>query len=272
MNRATPLSSAQNPRLYGAPPFTVAVVHGGPGAAGETAPAARELSDEFGVIEPLQTAFTIQGQVEELGGMLAAYGALPVNVIGYSWGAWLAIMTAARYPERVRGLILVSSGPFEERYTADMEETRLSRLSPDERREAEALISVFSHGAPEKKNAAFALIGALLSKADMYDPLPDPCDEVECRADIFEGIWSEAAELRRSGRLLETARQIQCPVLAIHGDYDPHPSEGVRGPLSAIFPDLRFILLDRCGHTPWRERNAHDAFFRTIREELRARK
>ncbi len=271
MSDPLPDASVSNPRMYGSPPYTVAVVHGGPGAAGETAPVARELSDEFGVIEPLQTASTIWGQVEELGGMLAAYGALPVTLIGHSWGAWLAIVTAIRYPERVRGLILVSSGPFEERYTADMEETRLSRLSPDERREAKALISAFSHCAPEKKDAAFARIGELLSKADMYDPLPEEDDEAECRADIFEGIWSEAAELRRSGTLLETARRIQCPVLAIHGDYDPHPAAGVREPLSTVLSGFRFILLSRCGHTPWLEREARDAFYRAVREELRTR-
>ena len=265
-------SYTHNPRLYGLPPYTVAVVHGGPGAAGEMAPVARELSDEFGVIEPLQTARTIADQVQELGGMLASHGTLPVTVIGYSWGAWLAVLTAVRYPERVKELMLVSSGPFEERYTAEMEKARISRLSSDERREVETLFSSLSRNQHEEREAAFARIGALLSKADMYDPLPDEGDEIECRADIFEGIWREAAELRRSGTLLATTRRVQCPVLAIHGDYDPHPPAGVRAPLNAVLPDFRFVLLAHCGHTPWMERCARDAFFQTVREELRARK
>ncbi len=44
-----------NIRKYGNPPFSVAVIHGGPGAPGEMAPVARELSSRWGVLEPLQT-------------------------------------------------------------------------------------------------------------------------------------------------------------------------------------------------------------------------
>src|SRR5712692_10060037 len=53
----------QNLRLYGQSPFTVAVLHGGPGAPGTMAPVARELATEWGVLEPLQTADSLDGQV-----------------------------------------------------------------------------------------------------------------------------------------------------------------------------------------------------------------
>ena len=51
---------------YGEAPFTVAVVHGGPGGAGEMVPVAKKLSDYFGVLEPLQTEYSLEGQVQEL--------------------------------------------------------------------------------------------------------------------------------------------------------------------------------------------------------------
>lgn len=54
-----------NPRRYGKEPFKVVVVHGGPGAAGEMKTMAEELSKTFGVVEPLQTANSIKGQVED---------------------------------------------------------------------------------------------------------------------------------------------------------------------------------------------------------------
>jgi pimeloyl-ACP methyl ester carboxylesterase len=74
--------------------------------------------------------------------------------------------------------------------------------------------------------------------------------------------------LRRSGRLLEMARKISSPVLAIHGDYDPHPAEGVEKPLSAVIRDFRFILLEKCGHKPWIERQARERFLAILEEEL----
>lgn len=44
-----------NLRIYGKSPFKVAVIHGGPGATGEMAPLAHQLSSKRGVLEPLQT-------------------------------------------------------------------------------------------------------------------------------------------------------------------------------------------------------------------------
>ncbi|MGB7054354.1 MAG: alpha/beta fold hydrolase, partial [bacterium] len=107
-------------RKYGKAPYDVAVVHGGPGAPGEMASVARELASEWGVLEPLQTAATLEGQVEELKDILDTHVDRPILLIGYSWGAWLSFIVAARYPSLVKKLILVSSGPFEAKYAVDI--------------------------------------------------------------------------------------------------------------------------------------------------------
>ena len=125
-----------NPRRYGSAPFHVAVVHGGPGAAGEMAAVAEELCSDRGVLEPLQTEESLQRQVEELKSQLQEHANLPVTLIGFSWGAWLSLILAAQYPDLVSRLILIGSGPFEEKYVHKIMETRLSRLRGAEREEA----------------------------------------------------------------------------------------------------------------------------------------
>ena len=67
---------------------------------------------------------------------------------------------------------------------------------------------------------------------------------------------------------LARVRRICCPVVAIHGAYDPHPAEGVERPLSASLPAFRFVLLERCGHTPWLERHAREAFYEAVENAL----
>lgn len=67
----------KNLRKYGNKPFSIAVIHGGPGAPGEMAPVARELSSARGVLEPLQTATTLEGQVKELKAVLERTGLCP---------------------------------------------------------------------------------------------------------------------------------------------------------------------------------------------------
>ena len=197
-------------------------------------------------------------------------GDLPVTLIGFSWGAWLSFIFAANHPEFVSKVILVGSGPFEEKYAVSIQDTRLSRLSETERTELISLMGLLNNPDIEDKNETFARFGALFSKADAYDLIKDESDDaVEIRADIFKNVWAEAAAKRQSGELLDLAKCIRCPVVAIHGDYDPHPAEGVRKPLSAILKDFRFILLENCGHKPWIERQAKDEFYRVLKEELR---
>lgn len=258
-----------NPRIYGKAPFSVAVIHGGPGAAGEMAPVARKLASDRGVLEPLQTAASLHGQIEELKTVLEKQGDLPAILIGFSWGAWLGFIFTADYPEFVKKLILVGSGPFEEAYAAKIQQTRLTRLSGEKRTEAESLIRAIGYPASQGESTAFARLGGLLSKADAYDPLRYETILIDYRLDIFQSVWKEAAELRRSGKLLELGKKITCPVVAIHGDYDPHPAEGVQKPLSAVLKDSRFILLKNGGHMPWIERQARDEFYRILEEHLR---
>jgi len=259
----------KNLRTYGRTPFSAAVIHGGPGAPGEMAPVARELASDWGVLEPLQTAASLKGQILELKAVLEKNGDLPVTLIGFSWGAWLSFISAAYYPTIVKKLILIGSGGFEERYAARIRETRLNRLSEEERIEVKSLIDVLENPAAEDKKTAFARFGTLFSKADAYDPVKYKPEVIDYQVDIFQGVWKDAAELRRSGKLLELGTHIKCPVVAIHGDYDPHPAEGVQNPLSTILKSFRFILLKNCGHMPWIERQARAKFYRILKEELR---
>ena len=261
------MPNSSNFRTHGAAPYAVAVVHGGPGAAGDMAAVAEQLAARRGVLEPLQTAASVDGQVEELAAALEQHAQLPVTQIGYSWGAWLALIVAARRPELVAKLILVGSGPFEERYAAEIMPERMRRLSEEERGEVEAIMSRLSD-ASGGDDAAFARFGALLAKADAFDPLPDEHEPVDTQPAIYASVWPEAAEQRRSGQLLDLAAKVACPVVAIHGAYDPHPAEGVRAPLSRAVADFRFVLLAECGHTPWLERRARDEFYRLLEREL----
>lgn len=258
-------------RIHGSAPFAVAVVHGGPGAGGEMAPVARALAARRGVLEPIQRATSIDGQIEELRAVLETRGTPPITLIGFSWGAWLSALLAAGHPALVRKLILVASGPFEERFAASIEATRRARLPADQAAELAAILRDLRDPAAHGRAARVARLGELCERADTLDPFPDPAaegDRTPFRTEIFERVWAEAAALRQSGALLERMRQIRCPVVAIHGDHDPHPAAGVREPLARRVYDFRLVLLANCGHTPWIERSARDEFYRLLEAEL----
>ncbi len=258
----------KNLRIYGESPFQIAVIHGGPGAPGEMVPVARKLSSSGGILEPLQTAKTIKGQVDELKDVVTKKGDPPMLLIGWSWGAWLTYIFAAQNPASVKKLILVASGPFEEKYAQNIMKTRLNRLSEQDRAKTLLLIHALEDPVMEDKDNILNRLGKLISKADSYDPIPHKSYVLGCRYDIYQAIWKQAEELRSSGALLEYGKKIRCPVVAIHGDFDPHPAEGIRRPLGRVLEDFRFILVENCGHTPWIERRAKERFYDILRAEL----
>ena len=122
--------------VHGSPPYRIAVVHGGPGACGSLARMAEELSRRMnrGVLEPIQAAGTLEELTDELYGQLQTFSpAEQVSLVGHSWGGWLSVLCAAKYPRKVASLVLVGCAPFEDRYVPKILENRLGKLPLGER-------------------------------------------------------------------------------------------------------------------------------------------
>ena len=232
------------------------------------APVARPLARTRGIIEPLQTRDSLDGQVEELRTTIIQHGAPPVTMVGSSWGAMLSLITAARHPDLAAKIIMVGSGVFQDQYAAGIMETRLNRLSREDRDQTARLLDSLNRPETPDKDLLLTRLGALMTKADAYDPFFLESEDMKAQYEVHVRVWEEAARLRAAGGFLELGRRIQCPVLAIHGDYDPHPADGVKEPLSAVIKDFRFHVLKNCGHLPWLEKQAAAPFFALLESEL----
>ena len=121
----------------------------------------------------------------------------------------------------------------------------------------------------DDSSGAFRRIGEIIDKADSYDSTGESLGVIETQHDVFAKVWGDAKALRTSGEMVEMGNLIECPVVAIHGDHDPHPVEGVEAPLRKTVKDFRIIVLEKCGHIPWIEKHAKDEFYRILREEIR---
>ena len=254
-------------RLYGSPPYRTVLVHGGPGAAGYLAPLAGELSGITGIIDAYQTRDTIRELLRELHAIVSGQAEIPVTIIGHSWGAWLSMIFAAHHPGMAGKLILLSSAPFENRYVNGIMETRIGRMKQADRERFESLLAKIEK--PDNTaHDAFAEIAGILRTADAYAPAAMNTGHIRFNYSQYISVWAEAERLRTSGELLEIAGKIRCPVLAIHGEHDPHPAEGVLVPLQGRIPNLRFRLLEKCGHEPWNEKYSRKEFFSLLEQEL----
>jgi pimeloyl-ACP methyl ester carboxylesterase len=257
-----------NCRIYGKSPYKVALLHGGPGAAGTLKELAQMLSNDRGILEPLQTKDSLAGQVEELRETLDQHADLPVTLIGHSWGAMLGFIFTATHPTYVNKLIMVGSGLFDSKYVKNIIETRISRLSEDKQTQLKKLEATFK----ENNNVSdelFYQFGKLMEEVDSFDPIKLSDNEVmKGQYHIYKSVWPEAAKMRERGELLALGKKIKCPVVAIHGNFDPHTYQGIQEPLSTVINNFTFILLYKCGHEPWIERYAKDQFMNLISVHL----
>lgn len=106
-----------NLRKYGEKPYKVAVIHGGPGAAGSMKPICEELSKFCSVLEPLQTEMSVQGQINELKKILEQNIYEPIVLIGHSWGAMLSYMFASKYSNLIKKLFSYQAGRLKKNTT-----------------------------------------------------------------------------------------------------------------------------------------------------------
>ena len=256
-------------RKYGSSPYKVAVLHGGPGAPGYMAPIARELSKTAGVIEPLQTRDSLMGQIEELEKQLIDYSNPPITIIGSSWGAVLALFLAARKKIDIQKLILIGSAVFDAESSSRIEKTRLARLDAEKRRRFEKIQSRLAQAENEDPGKIAKEWGDIFFDTDIYDPLKTDLEVIEVQYELHQKVWADFVALRdRPGFLKEEFSKIDTPAVVIHGDYDPHPIEGIRPFLEDCLIDVRFYILSNCGHYPWIERFAERQFYNILRKEI----
>ena len=255
-------------REYGKPPFKTVVIHGGPGAAGSVVPVAERLGEKFGVLEPLQDVDTVEGQIIELYDQLSPYTP-PFILVGHSWGAMLALLFAAKYPEWVEQLILVGCPPLDAQYVDEIEPNRLKNLNESDAEAAKELLGRAGRGCVSTPDMEW--LGELMEKADAYEKdesLRTPKVSVQPR--IFYGVWRQATEMRKKGDFISLANDIKCGVSVIHGVFDPHPYKGTVDVLKNAGLNYELVLLDRCGHTPWEERYASEEFYSQLLKIIKA--
>jgi pimeloyl-ACP methyl ester carboxylesterase len=226
-------------RRWGEAGPVVIVVHGGPAAVGGAAGLAEGLSGRFRVLEPWQRGsgpepLTVARHVADLQAIVETLPGRPA-IVGESWGAMLALAYGVAHPLGAAAIALVGCGTFDPLARAKLAETLAAR-------------------AAEPRPYDYAP----LTPAYLDDP-PEPFD-----AAAYEQSWDDMLRLQSEGVYPRAFAAIRAPVLMLHGDHDPHPGPMIRDGLAPYLPQLEYRELARCGHSPWDERFARDAFFAAL--------
>lgn len=254
-------------REYGNSGPPVIVLHGGPGAAGDVAPLARELGKEFRVLEPWQRGsgsepLTVARHVADLHALIESkYKGVRPALVGHSWGAMLALAYAATYPGWVSTVVLIACGTFDQKSRARLRETLEERMDDDLRRKIAELPVKFPDP-NERLREMFRLTRPLYDCRPEYEDEDPDAPPFDVRA--HSETWADMLRLQEEGVYPAAFAVIDCPALMMHGMYDPHPGEMIYQSLIRCIPHMEFNLWGPCGHYPWLESIVREEFLITL--------
>jgi pimeloyl-ACP methyl ester carboxylesterase len=255
-------------RRYGHDGPLVALLHGGPGAAGEMAPLAEQLSARFVVMEPLQRAgggipLTVAAHVADLHRILQKpLRTEAVRLVGFSWGAMLAMTYAARHPAGVDRVVAVGCGTFDKK-ARQVYQTRMAERMNEtaHRRMNEIQTALASEKDQARRDMLFAELGHICTRLQAFDPMEtDSSESLRCDEKAFCETWADVLSLQEQGLQPAEFSHITAPVTLIHGDADPHPGRLIYESLRPVIRELAYVEIPQCGHKPWIERRAADIF------------
>jgi len=260
-----------------APRSRLLVLHGGPGAHHDyLLPQMLELAREHECLFYDQrgggrsrtddrTPITWRTHVEDLAQVIAELAPGPLSIVGYSWGAMLALlyMIEARAgragPEPVR-VALLDPAPLSRAWRNEFEAEFARR---QQGREIAAMrAELAASGLKERDPDAFRQRTFELSVAGYFADPARARDLTPFRVTgrVQQSVWESLGEFD----LIPALRDLRCPSLVVHGKQDPIPMASAEAAAAAL--SARTCWLEDCGHVPYVEQA--DALFTALRDFL----
>ncbi len=222
-------------------------------------------SNYYGNMQVLEKTLGLGAQIADIERIRRILGEEKLVLIGHSFGAFLAALYAAEFPDRVSALVLVApasvlvmpgedGGLFGE----------VGRLLPEQMRQEYAVFlksyldfsNIFSRTEAElaSVNARFGKYYRIAARAKGFSAPDD--DQAGS-----QGGWMVQAMYFSMGKRHDcrsALRKARSPVLVIHGENDIQPERASRA-YSDAFPNSTFRLIKSAGHFPFLDQPAEFA-------------
>jgi proline iminopeptidase len=245
----------------------VLVLHGGPGASHDyLLPQMLELARDRELIfydqrgggrsrvDP-SVAVDWPAHVADLDRVIAEFSLSPTTIVGYSWGALLAMLhaieaAAGRTRNRADSLLLIDPAPISRAYRAEFETEFERRQAAPEIRSLRAELA--ESGLRERDPAAYRQRAFELSVAAYFADPRAARDLTPFRVigRVQQAVWESLGDYDL-GSLLASVR---CRALVVHGRQDPIPLASSEAAARALGAQL--VVLHPCGHVPYVEQQA----------------
>ena len=238
------------------------LLHGGPGAHHDyLLPQMLHLAERYDVLLYDQRGggrsktddpapVTAQVLVDDLVAVVAEFGLVPLSLVGYSWGAMLAMLAAIDGRVRPARMVLLDPAPltrqwreqFEAEFSARMRGPAVTRLREE----------LATSGLKERDPAAYRQRAFELSVAG-YFAHPERANELtpfRVMGKVQQSVWASLGDYD----LTTSLALVKTPALVVHGRQDPIPLASSEAAARAL--GAEFVVLEECGHVPYVEQPA----------------
>ena len=210
---------------------------------------------------------TWRTHVEDAAALARELGFEQLDIVGYSWGGLLAMLTAieaAREPELdlppINSLVLIDPAPvnreqrgeFEREFSARQQGPVIQRMRTEL---AESGLRESDPAAYKQRSFELSVAGYFADPARAQDLTP-----FRVVGRVQQSVWGSLGDFD----LLPALAKLDLPALVTHGRQDPIPlasSESVAEALRA-----RLVVLENCGHVPYVEQP--QSLFDAVRQFL----
>jgi proline iminopeptidase len=196
-----------------------------------------------------------EDQINDLESLRMQLGAEKINIVGHSWGGFLGMGYAARFPDRVAHLVLVDSVPPRWEDIQSLYRQVFPELGPkmqglgssDQKVFEEALNAWLStlFYSPEKRAAFLKALS------------PDAVNNA-----VREAVVKDIGQID----LTSDVAGFQFPTLVINGRFDVDITPAVALKLHDAIPNSEFVIFEQSGHFSFYEEP--EKFVRTVQDFL----
>ncbi len=201
------------------------------------------------------STFELDTYVEDLEALRKSLHLGQLNILGHSWGGIYAMAYAAKYPDRVHSLVLLSSPGLDVKELVAAEPIVMGRLTEEDK----AAEMRWTSPAEVSKDPAHANSMALAAIAPAY--FYDREAAMAFAAKLPKGIpVSPASPVVVFGGLIKDGYDLRVPLTAYHGptliiqgDHDVVGDEAAKQIGDTIYGS-QVLYIPHCGHFEWLEK------------------
>ncbi len=192
--------------------------------------------------------------VEDLAAFLEQIGAVPAHLVGSSWGGFISLLTAIRYPALVRSLVLLEPPVLPLFVGTPPSAGKIVKLLVTQPRTGLAFLH-FGSGV-QKARAAFEqgrdeeamqIFNQTVSGHGSWERLPEPM-----RRMIRENLAAARAQLLGAGfppLSDDDVRSVRAPCLLLEGAGSPAFLRFASARLAKLLPNAEQMEIDNASHT-----------------------